>query len=53
MGPGYNNMNDLVILQTTQGIIQYLYSITISSAEYFRKQVIFHLNLLIITDDAI
>lgn len=24
MGPGYNRMNDLVILQTTQGIAQYL-----------------------------
>ena len=24
MGPGYNKMNDLVILQTTQGIAKYL-----------------------------
>jgi len=24
MGPGYNSMNDLVVLQTTQGLLQYL-----------------------------
>lgn len=33
MGPGYNQMNDLVIIQTSQGLAKYLQNTVLNVAE--------------------
>lgn len=46
MGPGYTSMNELVILQTTQGLCEYLES---QHGIDCKKQVFLKLSLLYLT----